>query len=125
HTGNGNLIAGFRDGMFGLAIKFAVSTLQKRIDTGIGLSVRPVVDEFFDRYPLSKFGKAADMITVVMRDDQMIDRRHSRVLRRRHNSFGVTHRGWAAVSGVDEHRFSGRCNKQYGIAAFNIDDIDV
>ena len=65
------------------------------------------------------------MIAVVMGYDQVIDRRDSCVLRRRHNSFGVTHRGCAAVSGIDEHRLSGRCDKQHGIAAFDIDDINV
>ena len=65
------------------------------------------------------------MITVIMRRDQVIDARDSCILCGRQNPLGITHGACPGVSGINEHRLSGRSDKQHGIATFNIDDINI
>src|SRR5438093_7312983 len=101
----------------------AISALEKGIDRRIGLRVGTVIDEFFNGNSSGKFGETANVISMIVRRDQMIDGGDSRVLRGCDDPFGVAYRAGAAVSGIDEHRFSRRRDKQDRIAAFNIDYI--
>jgi len=60
-----------------------------------------------------------------MRDDEMIDLLEAGVFDGVHDAGGVAGRGGSCVTGVDEQRFMGRRDKQRGVAAFDIDDVDV
>jgi hypothetical protein len=77
-----------------------------------GLNVRPVVDELPDRDPVRHFDHAAEMITVPMRGDEMIDLGEMSILRRRHDALGIPlRRIGSEVPGIDEYGFAGRGNK--------------
>ena len=65
-----------------------------------------MIDELFDRHARRELGKAADMIRVIVRRDQMIDLRDAGVPGRGHDAIGVTDRGGADVSRVDEDRLA-------------------
>ena len=80
--------------------------LEHRIDLCARLHVGPVVDELSDGNPRRELGKAADVIAVVVRRDQMIDLRDPGVLDGRHDAVGVADRGGARVPGIDEDRFA-------------------
>jgi hypothetical protein len=67
-----------------------------------------VVNEVFDWNTGRKFRETADMIRVVVTDNQVIDLVEAGVMDGGHNSFRVTDGAWSAVSGIDQHRFSGR-----------------
>jgi hypothetical protein len=60
-----------------------------------------------------------------VRDDEVIDLLQSGVFDGVHDSTGIARRSCAGIAGIDEQRLKGRRYKQGGVAAFNIDDVDV
>ena len=67
----------------------------------------------------------AEVIAVPVRGDQVIDLREAGVLDRRHDALGVSRRRRAAIAGIDEHRLARRRHEQRGVAALDVDDVDV
>ena len=65
-----------------------------------------MVDEVPNRDTGCEFGKPANVITVVMGRDEVIDLRDTRILRRGHDAPGVPGGGGAAVSGIDQKRLA-------------------
>ena len=123
--GNRNFVAGFRYRVLRLAVELPVAALEKRIHIRVGLSVRSMVDELFDGNAGSELGQAPDMITVVVSGDEVVDLREARVPGRGQNAFGITYRGGAAVSGIDEHRLSRRRGEEHGVTALDVHYINI
>jgi len=89
-----------------LGVQLGVGLQQKRIGGGIGLDVGTMVDEVADREPARHLRHRAEMVTVIVRRDQVIDAGHAGVARRRNDPFGIARGAWPAVSGVDEQRLA-------------------
>src|SRR5712691_11620201 len=104
-TAHGNPVAGFCDRVLRLDEELRV-LLEYRIDLRARLNIRPMVDELFDGDARRELGQTADMITVVMGGDQVIDLRDSSVLDRGHDAISVTDGGGASVSSIDEDRLA-------------------
>ena len=84
-----------------------------------------MVDELLDRDMGRKLRQTADMIVVVVRDNQVIDLLNAGVLDGRHDPSRITNGTVSTVSSIDKHRFSGRRDKKDGIAALHVDYINV
>jgi hypothetical protein len=84
-----------------------------------GLSV---IDEMFDFDPLGQFLQSADMIHMVMGEDQVIDPLHAGRVDRLHDAVGVPS---ARIACVFKQRFSGGRYVKNGVAPFGIDDVHV
>ena len=96
----------------------------------------PLVNMMLDRFGLGSLKSwAADMITVVVRDQQIVDALDSRIVRRREDALRIArvrgiarHRAEPAGSreaGVDEHRLPGRRDDERGLPALDIDEVDL
>ena len=123
--GNRNFVAGFRYRVLRLAVELPVAALEKPVHIRVGLSVRSMVDELFDGNAGSELGQAPDMITVVVSGDEVVDLREARVPGRGQNAFGITYRGGATVSGIDEHRLSRRRGEEHGVTALDVHYINI
>ena len=91
-------------------------------DVGV-LAVGTVVEKLADGHTLHQLRHSAYVVGVVVSNEHMVDARDSGVFHRCLDAFGIT----AVVigpAGIDEHRCTGRRNKQRGLAAFNVDRID-
>ena len=84
----------------------------------------PVIDERADRNTGCERRNAADVIAVVMRDDQVIDPHDARLCSRRSNPIGVT-TVEAGPAGIDEHRLSSRRDEQGGLTTLDVDEINL
>src|SRR6185369_17243316 len=104
-TGDGNPSAGLRNGVLRLGGKLSI-LLEHWIDLWSRLHVGSVVDELLDGNPRRELGKAADVIAVVVRRNQMIDLRDPGVLDGRHEAVRVAHIGAARVPGINEDRLA-------------------
>ena len=125
-TGDRNLVARFGDRVFGIGVELRVDLRQEFIDRGGRLGVRAVVDEMPDRDALGEFRQAAIMIAVPMGDDQIVDLGQPGIPGGRHDAPGIAdRRGRRDVAGVDQQRLAGRRDEQRGVAAFDVDDVDV
>ena len=104
-----------------------VSDVEVRVVQRIGLvsvlHTRPVIHERANRQSRRERRHAADMIGVVMRDDEVVDARDACLLRRRRDAVGVT-AAESREAGVDEHRLAGRRHEQRGLSPFDVDEID-
>src|SRR5260370_27508658 len=83
------------------------------------------MNKFFEAKAAGEWGETADMIVVVVSDDQVIDLLDAGVLDGRHDAPRITNRTVSTVTRIDKHRFSGRRDKKDGIAALHIDHVDV
>ena len=84
-----------------------------------------MVDELPDRNARSELGHAAEVIAVPVGGDQVIDAAEAGILDRGHDPVRIPRRRRPAVAGVDQHRLSGRRDEQGGVAALDVDDIDL
>jgi hypothetical protein len=123
-TTNCHLIAGLCNRVFRLSVKFGIA-LQNRIDIGTGLNVRSMIHKFFDGDMRRQFGECADMVVVVVSDDQVIDLLKASILDGGHNAPCVTNGAISTVPRIDKHRFSGGCDKKDGVAALHVDHINL
>ena len=94
--------------MLPFGVELGVGLLQKRVGGGTGLDVGTVVDELADREPARHLRHRAEMVTVVVRRDQVIDAGHAGVARRRDDPVGIPRGARPAVAGVDEQRLARR-----------------
>ena len=99
-------MAGLGDGVLGLPIELGID-VPFPIRAGARLHIRPVIDEFPDRDSLRQLFHAAEMVGVVMRQNQMIDLGQTRVAHGVHDAADVAHRP-VEVAGVDQNRLAGR-----------------
>ena len=119
-------IAGLGDRVLRLAVERGIGLGEEFVDGRSGLNVRPVVDEFPDRNAIGEFRHAAEMIAVPVRGDEMIDLGQAGIPRRGHDALGIAlGRIRSDIAGIDEHGFAGRRHVQRGVAAFDVDHIDV
>ena len=107
----------FRGGAIGRVFRREVLVFVERRDRAV--IVKPV-----DPDQLRQFGNAAVMIGVVMRHDQVIDRRHSGLFHRLFDALRVAALE-AGPARVNQDRFAGRRDDQRRRAAFDIDIEDV
>jgi hypothetical protein len=104
-AGDGNPGAGLGNGVLRPGGKFSILP-EHRIDLRGRLHVGPVVDELLDGNPRRELGKAADVIAVVVRRNQVIDLREPGVLDGRHDAVGVADSGGARVPGINQDRLA-------------------
>ena len=71
----------------------------------------------------SSSGKSADVIAVIVRDDEVIDLFHARIGGSGNDAGGVA--TVAGIARVDEQRFSRRRDNQRGVSAFDVHDVDL
>ena len=84
-----------------------------------------MVNELLDGNMGREFGKTADMIVVVVSDNQVIDLLDASVLDGGHNASRITNCTVSTVPSINKHRFSGRRDKKDSIAALHVDHINV
>ena len=84
-----------------------------------------MVNELLDRDMRREFRKTADMVVVVVRDNQVIDLLDAGVIDGRHNAPCIANGAVSTVPSIDEHRFPGRDDKKNGIAALHVDHINI
>src|SRR5258707_632786 len=85
-------IAGFCNRVLGGAVKGRIGLGEEFVESRDRLNVRPVVDVVADRNALGDFRHSAEMITVPVRGDQMIDLSKAGVLRGPGEWLGVADR---------------------------------
>src|SRR5438874_530594 len=100
-----NPVAGLHDRAPGPRVESRV-LLENHIHLRARLYVRSMVDEFLDRNARGELGKSADVISVKMSGDHVIDLRHTRIPDRGHDAIGVAGRGITAVSRVVDDGFA-------------------
>ena len=81
-----------------------------------------MIHEIANREVGRHLGRAADVVEVVVRRDEVVDLLQTRVRRGGGDAPGVN---GARMAGIDEHRLAGRRNQQRGGAAFDVDVVDV
>jgi hypothetical protein len=98
---------------------------------------RPIViDERSDRQQVRELAHAAVVIRVEVRDEQDVDSRHARRPRSGQDAVhvapprglarhGRARSGRAPPPGVDQQRFTARRHDERGLAAFDVDEVDV
>lgn len=86
------------------------------------LPVRSVIDEGSDRNSLRQSGNSADVIYMVMRDQQIVDAMEASLFRRSKDAIGAL--PVVGPSRIDQQRPLGRGDKQSGLAAFDVDEVD-
>src|SRR5262245_42690951 len=85
-----------------------------------------MVDVMLDRDALGDLGHAAEMVTMPMRRDEMINLRETGILGGCHDALGVADGSLrSSVAGIDQDGFAGWRDEQRGIAAFDIDHVNV
>ena len=119
--GDRDLVPGLHDGVRRLAVQLRVRLLEAR-DLLALFDARPVIEEMLDRDPLRQLLHAADVIDVVVREQQVVDLLEPELRHDRHDPIGVAAAG---IAGIDQQRLAGRRHEQRGLAAFGVDDIDV
>jgi hypothetical protein len=65
------------------------------------------------------------MVAVPMRRDHVINLLKLCVFHRVDDTSGIPRRRWPGITCIDEQGFPRRRNKECGISAFNVDDIDI
>src|SRR3954468_3981026 len=108
-----------------LAGERLVHGLEEFVGRRRRLHVRAVIVIARDRKLLGKFPKASEMVAVPVRDDQMIDLGDTGVFRRFDDASGIARRLGAAIAGIDEHSLAEWRDEQRGVAAFNVDDVNL
>ena len=117
-------VARLRDRVSDFRVQLRV-LLQDGIDLRAGLYVRSMVDELLNRDSGGQLGKSPNVIAVKVRGNQVIDAREPRVLHGRHDAIRIARRAGPAIARIDQHRFTRRRHVQLGVAAFDVDDVDV
>jgi hypothetical protein len=126
HASQRNLVARLGDCVLGLAVKFGIHGVQKRVGHRVALlNVWAVVDVIHDRDVRGEFGHAAEMVAVPVRGDQVVDLREACGFGSVQNSASVPSGACAAVSCVDQDGLACRCDKKSSVAAFDVHHIDV
>ncbi len=75
---------------------------------------------------MAEFRHAAEMIAVIMRQDQMIDLGQTGITNGLHDAAGIAFRGKVAdIAGVDQDRFAGRRDEQGPVSALDVHDINI
>ncbi len=121
---DGDSVARFYDAVRRLGVKSCIP-LHDGIDVTARLYVGSVIDKLLDRNARRQFGETTDVIAMVVGGDHAIDPRETRSLHGCHDPIRITCGGCTAVPRVDEDRLPGRSHIKLGIAAFDIDDVDV
>jgi hypothetical protein len=96
-------IPGFGDGVFRFRVQRRIDVLQKLCGCRLRLNRRPVVDEMPNRNPAGELRHRAEVVTVPMRRDQVIDARHSRVVDRRHDPISIARGCGAAIARINQN----------------------
>ena len=94
-----------------------------------------VIDEGTNRDQLRQFRHGAVVVSVKVRQEEIVDLLDAGCLRGRENAIRIAcfrriagnrrERTSAGKSGVDQQRFAGRRYHQCGLPAFDVDEIDV
>src|SRR5271167_1747463 len=118
-------VAGFGDDAFvGAVGESLLVGVEVGVDVGGELAVGAVIDESADGNFLDELGHPADVVEVIVSDQNIIELRDAGALRGSGDAIGVA----ALVvgpAGVDEKRLSGRGDEEGRLASFNIDEIDL
>ena len=89
------------------------------------LNVPAVIEEVANRDTAGELRHGAHVIAVPVRRDERVDLRDARGLDRGHDALRIAAGGRAAVARVDQHRLAGRSDEQRGVAAFDVEDVDI
>ena len=81
-----------------------------------------MIHERADGQPVCYVLDAADVITVVVRDDEIVDPRDARLLRRGGDSIGVT---VSRIACVDQQRLSHWRDEERRLSTFDVDEVNV
>ena len=92
-------------------------------DVGV-FAVHAVIEKFADLDVLDEIRHAAHVIGMEVGDEHMVDLRDAGVFHRRLNALGVA-AIVAGPAGIDQQRSAGRRDEQRGLAAFDVDGVDV
>ena len=84
-----------------------------------------MIDEFADGDLRGERGEAAEVVAVPVRDDEVIEMREAGVVNRVHDAAGVAVGARRDIAGVHEQRFAGGRDEERGVAALDVDDVDV
>ena len=119
------LSPGFATVCLALADELRIGLLQKVVGGLAGLDVGAMVDEFADGDLRGELGQAAEVIAVPVRDDQMIDLGEAGVMDGIHDAAGIANGAGRDVARIHEQRLAGGRDEERGVAAFDVDDVDV
>src|SRR5580704_8184532 len=108
--------------MPGLGVQRGIRLLEKSVGELAWLNVRAMIDELSNRNFRSQLSQAAEMITVPVGDDQMIDLPQASVLDRILDAARIAGSRSAGVPGVDQQRLTGRRDEERGVTALDVDD---
>ena len=87
------------------------------------LAVRPVVKKLAHRNAPDQLRRAAHMVHMIVRNQQVIDARDARVFHGRLNAVCVA-AVFSRPARVHQERISGRGNQQRGLPAFHVDRVN-
>jgi len=99
-------VAGFDHGVLCLGVERRVGLRKERIGSFARLDIGAMIDELANLDPGSQFRHSAEVITVPMRRDQMIDLLQPGVFDRILDAFRIANRSRAIVARIDQQRFA-------------------
>ena len=88
----------------------------------VGFRRRAVRDDGPELHPRGQLLHAADVIRVVVRDHEIVDRADARLLHCRGNALGIAQRV-RRPAGIHQHRLTRRRDDERRLAAFDVDEI--
>jgi hypothetical protein len=89
------------------------------------LHVGPVIHEMRNWDARSQFSDTAVMVAMPVSDDQVINPGDAGVSSRRQDSTGIAHGPCTTISGIDQERLTGWGDSKRGVAAFDVDNVDI
>src|ERR1051326_5177206 len=84
-----------------------------------------MVEKLLNRDAFGKLGPPADVIPVIMRENQMINLLQAGILGSVRDPARIPDSTVADIAGINQNRFAGRRNKQDSISALNVDNVNV
>jgi hypothetical protein len=98
--------------------------LVQRLGVRVGLDRFSVIDEHADRNPRGDGGGVADVIVVVVRDQQVVQPGQAGLLHRGEHPIDIAI-PVSRMPCVDQHRLAGRGDEERRLASFDVDEVDV
>src|SRR5262249_51162938 len=124
-TGNSDLVTGFRYRVLCLAVKLRIRVLQKGVGCGSRLSVCSMVDVLTDGNSHCQFSHSAEVITMPMRDNQMINLLKFGIAGGCNDAIGIARSGCAGVTRVNQERLALRGHQERRVPGLHVHDINV
>jgi hypothetical protein len=106
-------------------MELRVDVFQEGIHKRSRLHVGPVIHEMRNWDARGQFSDTTVMVAMPVSDDQVIDPGDASVSSRRQDSTGIAHGACPTISGIDQERLTGRGDSKRGVAAFDVDNVDI